>query len=122
MINGLRTATYTVDDLEAARAWYSEILGREPHFDEPFYVGFDVGGYELGLLPDDDNTGSAGTSAVAYWGVDDIETALERLQKKGASLHDDVQDVGEGIRLATVNDPFGNVLGVIENPNFTATG
>jgi hypothetical protein len=30
-----------------------------------------------------------------------------------------VQDVEEGILLASVLDPFGNVFGIIENPHFS---
>lgn len=112
---GLRTVIYGVDDLAAAKAWYADALGTAPYFDEPFYVGFDVGGYELGLDPSG-TPGSGG--AVAYWGVEDIDAARARLLEQGASPHTGVQEVGEGIRTATVEDPFGNVLGVIENPHF----
>lgn len=120
MFNGLRTATYPVDDLDRAKAWYTQALGKEPYFDQPFYVGFDVGGYELGLLPEEEHSVASGASAVAYWGVDNLDAALEHLQENGATLYADIQDVGENIRLATVQDPFGNLLGVIENPHFSA--
>lgn len=49
---GLRTTIYPVTDLAKAKAWYSAVLGVKPYFDEPFYVGFNVGGFELGLDPD----------------------------------------------------------------------
>lgn len=118
MYQGLRTVIYNVDDLEKAKAWYSEALGVEPYFDEPFYVGFNVGGYELGLDPD--MTGvSKGNNAVAYWGVKDAAAAYERMIELGAKKHSDVTDVG-GIFVATVTDPFGNVFGIIENPHFKA--
>lgn len=68
MIQGLRTAIYPAPDLAAAKAWYSRVLGREPYFDEPYYVGYSVGGFELGLIPD----GTPGASGViVYWGVPD---------------------------------------------------
>jgi len=115
MIRGLRTVIYPAPDLDAARAWYAKTLGFEPYFAEPFYVGFEVGGFELGLIPD----GQPGaTGAVAYWGVADAAAALVRMQELGAELRDDVMDVGGGIKTATVMDPFGNVFGVIENPHF----
>jgi predicted enzyme related to lactoylglutathione lyase len=114
---GLRTAIYHVSDLTKARAWYSRVLGIEPYFDQPFYVGFDVGGYELGLDPDPSSPAAAG-GVVVYWGVSDADTALKRLLSLGAAERTDIQDVGEGIRVATVLDPFGNVFGVIENPHF----
>lgn len=118
MLNGLRTATYTVDNLEQAKAWFADVVGNDPYFDEPYYVGFNVGGYELGLVPAEEGGASGGDGDVAYWGVDDIDAAVERLTEKGATIHEDVQDVGEGIRLATVRTPFGTLLGVIENPHF----
>ena len=116
MFLGLRTVVYYVDDIEKAKNWYSTVLNQKPYFDEPFYVGFNVGGYELGLHPEEDR--AKGLGHAAYWGVDDAESALKRLLERGASEHEAVQDVGGGIKVATVKDPFGNVLGIIENPHF----
>jgi predicted enzyme related to lactoylglutathione lyase len=116
---GLRTVIYAAPDLEKAKAWYSSILGIAPYFDQPFYVGFNVGGYELGLDPDSSSApGGSGGGAVVYWGVADAGSALERLLSLGATARTSVQEVGEGIKVATVLDPFGNVFGVIENPHF----
>jgi predicted enzyme related to lactoylglutathione lyase len=115
MIQGLRTVVYPVTDLKAGAAWYAEVLGVAPYFDEPYYVGFNVGGFELGLIPDGE-PGSAG--AQAYWGTPDAAAELERLLGLGASLASPLQDVGDGIRLLTIRDPFGNLFGVIENPQF----
>ena len=118
MFEGLRTVIYPASDLTAAKAWYSTLLGQEPYFDQPFYVGFAVGGFELGLLPD----GAAATSdggPVAYWGVRDIEAAFVRLRALGAGERVAVQDVGDGIRTAVLSDPFGNAVGIIENPHFS---
>jgi len=89
----------------------------EPYFDQPFYVGFNVGGYELGLDPDPSSSASAG-GVVVYWGVANADAALKHLLSLGAAEHTNVQDVGEAIRVATVLGPFGNILGVIENPHF----
>lgn len=116
---GLRTAKYSVKDLPAARAWYREVLGIEPYFDEPFYVGFNVGGYELGLVPDEAAGPSRAEAGVAYWGVADAERAFARLLSLGAVAQEPVTEVGGGIKVGAVHDPFGNVLGVIENPHFT---
>jgi len=115
MLLGLRTVVYYVDDIKKARDWYSSVVGR-PYFDEPFYVGFNVGGFELGLHPDEGRT--KGEGHIAYWGVDNCEAALTKLLALGAVEHEAVQDVGSGIKVATVKDPFGNVLGIIENPHF----
>ena len=115
MILGLRAAIYPTRDLASAKAWYERVLDQKPYFDEPFYVGFAVGGFELGLIPD----GEPGTSgAQPLWGVADADAALARLIELGASVIDPVVEVGVGIRVAAVKDPFGNRLGIIENPNF----
>jgi len=114
---GLRTAIYHASDLAKGKAWYSKILGIEPYFDQPFYVGFNVGGYELGLDPDPSSSAGSG-GVVVYWGVLDVDAALNRLLSLGATERTNVQDVGEGIRVATVLDPFGNIFGVIENSHF----
>jgi predicted enzyme related to lactoylglutathione lyase len=115
MIQGLRTVVYPVTDLPAGAPWYTAVLGAAPYFDQPFYVGFTVGGFELGLIPDG-TPGEAG--AQAYWGTPDAEAELARLLALGASLASPLQDVGDGVRLFTVQDPFGNLFGVIENPQF----
>lgn len=115
MILGLRTALYPAPDLPRARDWYAAVLGAPPYFDQPFYVGFSVGGFELGLVPD----GTPGlTGAVPYWGVADADAAVARLLALGGTLHEAVHDVGEGIRVGSVRDPFGNVFAVIQNPHF----
>jgi predicted enzyme related to lactoylglutathione lyase len=115
---GLRTVIYAVSDLGTARTWYSSVLGFAPYFDQPFYVGFNVGGYELGLDPDPSTPRATGGGAVAYWGVSDAGSALERLLSLGAAPRTDLQEVGEGVKVATVCDPFGNIFGIIENPHF----
>ena len=114
--HGLRTVVYPVRDLDAAKAWYSAVLAQEPYFDQPFYVGYSVGGYELGLLPDATEVGP-----VTYWGVADAEAAQQRLIDLGATMSSPVHDVGDGIELGTVRDPDGNLIGVIRNPNFKPT-
>jgi predicted enzyme related to lactoylglutathione lyase len=116
MFLGLRTAIYPTPDLAQGKAWYSQVLQRQPYFDEPFYVGFSVGGFELGLVPD----GVPGANGVqVYWGVAEAHLELDRLIKLGASLHEPIKDVGGGIKVASLLDPFGNVLSIIENPHFT---
>ena len=115
MINGLRTVKYPVADLDKAKAWFTEVFGAAPYFDQPFYVGFAIGGFELGLVPD----GAPGTAgSVVYWGVDDIEAEVARIVGLGASEHQAIQEVGEGIKVAELQDPFGNLLGLICNPLF----
>jgi predicted enzyme related to lactoylglutathione lyase len=118
---GLRTTIYPVTDLAKARSWYSEVLGVKPYFDEPFYVGFNVGGFELGLDPDTSAQPPGAAGGVAYWGVEKADEAWARLLKLGATPASPVRDVGGGIRVATVKDPFGNVFGIIENPHFPNT-
>lgn len=114
---GLRTVCYPAPALEATKNWYIQALGIQPYFDQPFYVGFNVGGYELGLDPNAPKGTGGGTQV--YWGVADIQAAIAHLLSVGATIHHDLQDVGDGIKVVTVLDPFGNEFGVIENPHFT---
>jgi predicted enzyme related to lactoylglutathione lyase len=115
---GLRTAIYRAESVADAKAWYANVFGVEPYFDEPFYVGFDVGGYELGLQPAEGDQKPGPGGVVVYWGVENADAARARLLELGAGDRGPAADVGGGIRVATVNDPFGNVLGIIENPHF----
>lgn len=117
MFQGLRTAIYKVADLEKAKEWYSDVLGIKPYFDEPFYVGFNVGGFELGLDPDIEGV-TAGNNLLVYWGVENAKETFEELLKKGAKTHSEPQNVGGNIVVASVFDPFGNIFGIIENPEF----
>jgi predicted enzyme related to lactoylglutathione lyase len=118
MLLGLRTVIYKVPDLARAKAWYSTTFGITPYFDEPFYVGFSVGGFELGLDPDVTRQKPGPGGAVAYWGVRDLAGALAALIARGVTVRSPLQDVGEGILVATIEDPFGNPIGLIENPHF----
>ena len=114
---GLRTVIYHVPDLDRAKAWYSAAFGVLPYFEAPFYVGFNIGGFELGLDPDMSGV-KAGSNVEAYWGVANADAAFRDLVGKGAQAHTPVREVGGGIRVATLTDPFGNVIGIIENPHF----
>jgi predicted enzyme related to lactoylglutathione lyase len=122
MIKGLATAIYQVPDIGQARAWYARVFDASPYFDEPFYVGFNIGGYELGLHPDEDGHRAGPGGTVAYWRVAALDAAVERFAAAGAPIVSAIQDVGEGIRVATVADPFGNLIGLIENPHFALPG
>lgn len=121
MFLGLRTVIYSAPDLAKAKAWYAVAFGVAPYFDEPFYVGFEIGGFELGLDPDVSRV-KVGNNAVAYWGVADIVEAHGRLLDRGAEAREPVKDVGGDIKVATVADPFGNVIGLIQNPHFKVKG
>src|SRR4051812_47040208 len=103
MLQGLRTVIYKVDDLDAAKAWYTKVLGFGPYFDEPFYVGFNVGGFELGLDPDMSGV-DQGSNVVAYWGIEDADAEYARIIAAGATEHEAVHDVGGGIKVGTVKD------------------
>lgn len=117
MFLGLRTIVYSAPDLAASKAWWSRVLGIEPYFDQPFFVGFNPGGYELGLDPSGDPAAPPRT----YWGVRDIGAAAQRLLDAGAVPVDAVTDVGEGIKLGTFRSPGGDLVGLIENPVFKLT-
>lgn len=113
-IRGLRTHAITGEDITAIRDWYAELLGVNAYFDEPFYVGFDVAGYELGMTPTDPNVPSATT----YWATDDVRAWVARAVERGARVVEEPKDVGADIVVGAVEDPFGNVFGFIENRHF----
>lgn len=119
MVKGLATAIYHVPDLDRAKGWYAAAFQQQPYFDQPFYVGFNIAGYELGLDPNTRVNPAGRGGAVAYWRVDDIERAVQHFTASGASVVSPAQDVGDGIKVATVTDPFDNPIGLIENPHFT---
>ena len=115
---GLRTTIYKVSDIEKAREWYASAFGTRPYFDEPFYVGFNIGGYELGLMRDDTPAADKTVSVVSYWGVEDVEGAIAHLTELGAIVSEKPTNVGGEIVVAAVTDPWGNAVGVIYNPEF----
>jgi hypothetical protein len=92
------------------------VLGVRPYFEQPFYVGFEFGGYELGLLP----TADPADGAVTLWGVDDLGAAMARAIELGAVEHGPATDVGDGIVTGSVRFPSGAILGLIYNPHFRA--
>ncbi len=112
MFKKLRTIIYHVDDLQKAKAWYTQLTGIKPYFDEVFYVGFDINGFELGLDPDNTKI-KKGNNAVAYWAVDDIHAAVKNAESIGASIVSAIQNVGGTIEVAIITDPFGNQIGLI---------
>jgi predicted enzyme related to lactoylglutathione lyase len=118
MIAGLATVIYRVTDIDRAKAWYSSAFRQTPYFDQPFYVGFNIGGYELGLDPDPSGGKTGPGGSVAYWRVASIDAAVAHFIASGAAVAAPAQEVGEGIKVATVSDPFGNLIGLIENPHF----
>lgn len=128
MLRGLATISYFADDLAAARAWYTELLGVEPYYafpheGPPAYVEFRIGDYEheLGLIdrkfaPHAKTAAPAGV--VAFWHVDDLPAAIERLLAMGATVHEPITEREEEFVTASVIDPFGNILGVMYNPHY----
>ncbi|MEV5485642.1 MULTISPECIES: VOC family protein [Streptomyces] len=110
---GIKTVLHPVSDLAAAKEVYTALLGVPPQADEPYYVGFDVAGQHIGLVPGGGGQGM--TSPVAYWHVPDIEAKLAELTAAGATLKEPARDVGGGRLVATVTDPDGNVLGLLQD-------
>ena len=106
-LQGLRTVIHPVADLAAAKAWCTDLLGYGPYFDEPFYVGFEVGGYELGLLPDADPA----DGALVYWGVADVDRGGRRRGGPRCDRPLRRPEVGDGIVTATVTTPQGSSSG-----------
>ena len=119
---GLRTTIYKVRDLQAARDWYAKAFRTAAYFDEPFYVGFNIGGYELGLQPEEEPVTDKGENVLSYWGVEDIHSEYQQLLDLGATAHEAPQNVGGELMVASVRDPWGNVIGLIYNPYFKVGG
>jgi lactoylglutathione lyase len=117
---GLRTAIYKVSDLARAKEWYSKVLGFKPYFDQPFYVGFSVAGFELGLVPGEEGENGSPGGVTAYWGVDDVRKSFDELIAAGATAIENPVEVGGDIIVASVKDPWGNPFGIIYNPEFKA--
>jgi predicted enzyme related to lactoylglutathione lyase len=110
---GIRTVLHPVSDLTKAKAVYAALLGTPPATDSPYYVGFEAEGQHIGLVP---NGGPQGmTSPVAYWHVGDIEAKLAEVTAAGATVKEAAHEVGGGRLVATVIDPDGNVLGLIQD-------
>lgn len=110
---GIKTVLHPVSDLAKAKAVYAALLGTAPQTDSSYYVGFEVGGQHVGLVPDGGPQGM--TSPVAYWHVPDIEAKVAALTAAGATVKEAPHDVGAGRLVATVTDPDGNVLGLIQD-------
>jgi predicted enzyme related to lactoylglutathione lyase len=112
-VQGIKTVLHPVSDVEKAKAVYSALLGIEPQTDSPYYVGYDVAGQHIGLLPGGGPQGL--TAPLAYWHVDDIEVKLAELTAAGATVKDPANEVGGGRVVASVIDPDGNTLGLIQD-------
>ena len=114
MTEGMKAIIYPVKDIARAKKLYSELLGAEPDMDEAYYVGFNVGGLDVGLDPNGHSQGMTGP--VGYWHVDDIEKSLRSLLDAGAQAQQEVKDVGGGKLIASVKDADGNVIGLMQLP------
>lgn len=113
---GIRNVLHPVSDLAAAKPVYTALLGIEPQHDAPYYVGYDIAGQHVGLVPRDD--GDDAPSPVAYWLVADIEAKLVEIASAGGTVREPPREVGGGRLVATATDPDGNVLGLVQDgPN-----
>ena len=110
---GIKIVLHPVSDLEKAKAVYTALLGLEPQADAPYYVGYDTGGQHIGLVPK--GGPQSMDSPVAYWAVADIEQKLAEVTAAGAVVKEPAREVGPGRRVATVTDPDGNVLGIVQD-------
>jgi predicted enzyme related to lactoylglutathione lyase len=111
---GVQIVLHPVSDLTAAKAVYTALLGVAPQADSAYYVGYDVAGQHIGLVPG--GGPQAMTSPVAFWRVTDIDAKLADVTAAGASMKEAAHDVGGGRLVATFADPDGNVLGVFQDP------
>lgn len=111
---GLRSLIYPTLNLNEAKKWWKTFLGVDPYFDESFYVGFKVGGYEIGLNP-----GAAMEfGPITFIGVESIEESLTLAKERGAKVESDIEEVGDGIKVAQLISPTGERFGLIFNPHY----
>jgi predicted enzyme related to lactoylglutathione lyase len=120
MISGVRTTVYRVSDLTKAKDWYSQAFSTNPYFDEPYYVGFNIDGWELGLQPVEKASDGISTKQVAYWGVENIEDAIRHFQDLGSVIVEELMEVG--VKVVVLSDLWHNAIGLIENPYFRLGG
>ncbi|MCK6541894.1 VOC family protein [bacterium] len=120
-ILGLCSVIHHVTDLETAKRWYADAFGVKPYFDQPFYVGFQFGGFELGLDPDPKQYNSPGFGSITYWRTDNVQAMFDHLIRSGAQANEHPNCVGGDLIIASVRDPFGNVIGLMYNPEFKIT-
>jgi predicted enzyme related to lactoylglutathione lyase len=113
MTEGIKTFIYPVKDLAKAKTLFSALLGVEPDMDQPYYVGFNVGGQDIGLDPHGHSKGMTGP--LGYWHVDDIKSSLQALLDAGAQAQQEVTDVGGGKLIASVKDADGNPIGLVQS-------
>lgn len=111
---GLRSVIYPVDDVQISKDWWTRTLGIEPYFDEPFYTGYNIGGFELGLFP----AGNKEDGPITYWGVDDIAAVCLHFTQNGAVVVRGIEEVGAGIKVAILRSASGEIFGLIFNPHF----
>src|SRR5947209_2116738 len=111
MLQGLRTVIYPISDAAKAKEFYTALTGVEPYYDQPYYIGYNVGGFELGLDPNRAILTSEG-GQLGYWRVANIEKAYAHALSIGAKKRGEIQAVGEGIKVVAVEDPFGNAIGL----------
>lgn len=114
-ILGLATLIFPTADLSASKLWWQQVLGKEPYFDETYYVGFDVNGYELGINP----RAPMANGPVAYLRTENIVRTFSDFIDHGCTIVGGISDVGEGIQVGELRNPEGFVFGVIQNPHFT---
>jgi predicted enzyme related to lactoylglutathione lyase len=110
---GIKTVLHPVSDLAKAKAVYAALLGVQPQADESYYVGFEAAGQHIGLVPGGGQQGMA--APVAYWHVADIEAKLAEVTAAGATVKEAPHNVGGTRLVATVTDPDGNVLGLLQD-------
>ena len=109
----IKTVLHPVSDLATAKKVYAALLGVQPQTDGSYYVGFDVEGQHIGLVPGDQPQGM--TSPVTYWHVSDIEAKLAEVTAAGGTVAQPPHGVGNGRQVATFTDPDGNVLGLLQD-------
>jgi len=114
MNKGVKTVIYPVSDVDRAKTLFSRLLGTDPVIDQPYYVGFSVAGQDIGLDPSGFDRNMSG--AAPFWEVDDLRAVVADLTGAGATIAEDVRDVGGGKLIAILEDEDGNMIGLTQTP------
>jgi predicted enzyme related to lactoylglutathione lyase len=110
---GIKIVLHPVSDMDAAKSVYAALLGIQPQADSPYYVGFDIGGQHIGLVPGGGPQAMA--SPVSFWEVPDMDAKISEMVAAGARVKEAPHEVGGGRVVATLSDPDGNVLGLVHD-------
>jgi catechol 2,3-dioxygenase-like lactoylglutathione lyase family enzyme len=117
--------TLFVEDLEATRAFYSEVFGLSVMFEDADSAVFNFGNTVINLLsvsaahsliePAPVASPDAGARMQFTLEVDDVDAKCAELRRRGVVLLNGPMDRPWGIRTASFRDPAGHIWEIAQN-------